>query len=68
MNHTINVHEVFATLDNRKSDALATIAKYSEADQKDASRIAQVYDRCDATSIRHLVNTARILQSKFTPL
>ena len=27
MNHTINTREVFATLDNRKSDALAAIAK-----------------------------------------
>ena len=68
MTHTVNIREVFATLDNRKSDALVTIAKYSEADQIEAARIAQVYDRCDKTSIRHLVNTACILQSKFTPL
>jgi hypothetical protein len=68
MENTINITEVFAGLDARKAEALATIAKYSEADRAEASRVALIYDRCDKTSIKHLSDTARLLKRDFVPI
>ena len=68
MENTINITEVFAGLDARKAEALATIAKYSEADRAEASRVALIYDRCDKTSIKHLSDTARLLKRYFVPI
>jgi len=65
MQNTVNIVEVFSGLDARKAEALATIAKYSEADRAEASRIALIYDRCDQTSIKHLSDTARLLKRDF---
>jgi len=68
MQNTVNIAEVFAGLDARKAEALATIAKYSEADRAKASRVALIYDRCDQTSIKHLSDTARLLKRGFVPI
>ena len=68
MTNTINMASVFAALDQRKADALATIAKYSEADQIEAARVAQIYDRCDKTSIKHYSNVAAYLVANFNTL
>lgn len=61
MTNLINMREVFADCDARKAAAEATIAKYTPEQVAEASRIAQCYDRCDKTSIKHLTAVARIL-------
>ena len=67
MNHTVNMSEVFNCIDARKVQALATIAKYNADDRAEASRIASLYDNCDKTSVKHLCDTASILQDRFQP-
>ena len=67
MNNTINMTEVFNSIDTRKAQALATIAKYSADDRAEASRVASLYDNCAKTSIKHLCDTADILQDRFQP-
>ena len=67
MNHTVNMNEVFNSIDARKAQALATIAKYSPDDQAEASRVASLYDNCAKTSVKHLCDTASILQDRFQP-
>ena len=67
MTNTINMTAVFNTLDAKKAAAMETIAKYSESDRIEASRIAQIYDRCSKTSIKHFCNVARVLVTQFTP-
>ena len=67
MTDIINMTAVFNSLDSRKAEAQATIAKYSAADQAEASRIASVYDNCAKDSVKHLCDTARILRDQFTP-
>ncbi len=68
MQSNVNINEVFTSLDARKAEALATIAKYGEADRAEASRVALIYDRCDQTSIKHLEDTAKFLKRDFVPL
>lgn len=67
MTDIINMTAVFSSLDSRKAEAQATIAKYSAADQAEASRIASVYDNCAKDSVKHLCDTAALLRERFTP-
>lgn len=67
MTDIINMTAIFDSLDRRKVEAQTTIAKYTAADQVDASRIASVYDNCAKDSVKHLCDTAAILRDRFTP-
>jgi hypothetical protein len=62
---TVNVNEVFDSLDQRRAAALATIAKYTPEQAAEASRVALMYDRCAVTSIKHAEDTARQLRELF---
>lgn len=68
MTDIINMTAVISSLDSRKAEAQATIAKYSAADQAEASRIASVYDNCAKDSVKHLCDTAAILRERFTTI
>lgn len=59
--NTINMNEVFSTLDTRKAQAESIIAKHTPAQVAEASRIASLYDRCDPSSLKHKEDIAAIL-------
>lgn len=62
---TININEVFDTLDARRAAAQAVIAQYTAEQVAEASRVALLYDRCETTSVKHAVDTARQLRELF---
>jgi hypothetical protein len=62
---TVNISEVFDSLDQRRAAALATIAKYTPEQAAEASRVARLYDRCAETSIKHAEDTVRQLRELF---
>lgn len=64
MSDFINMTAVFDSLDSCKAEAQATIFKYSAADRAEASRIASLYDNCAKDSVKHLLDTAAILQNQ----
>lgn len=65
MNNTVNMIEVFSSMDKRKAQAEAVIAQYTNEQIAEASRIARLYDRCDVTSLKHKEDTVRILTRGF---
>ena len=58
---TINMFQVFNSLDARFATAKETIARYTAEEVAEASRVALIYNRCDVTSLKHLEDVARIL-------
>jgi len=65
---TINMTAVFNSMDKRFADARATIAKYTDQQVEEASRLAWFLHRCDKTSLRHLEDTVQQLRDLFKPL
>ena len=61
MQDTVNMTQVFSSMDKRKAQAEAVIAQYTSEQVAEASRIAHLYDRCDASSLKHKEDTVRIL-------
>ena len=64
MENTINMTAVFNSLDTRKAKAEAVMAAYTPEQVAEASRIASLYDRCAATSLKHKEAIASILSTK----
>lgn len=65
MTNTVNMSQVFNTIDAKRAAAEATIARYTVAQVAEASRVALIYDRCDTTSAKHKIDTARFLVEIF---
>ena len=61
MQDTVNMIQVFSSMDKRKAQAEAVIAQYTSEQVAEASRIAHLYDRCDVSSLKHKEDTVRIL-------
>lgn len=61
MQDTVNMTAVFNSMDKRKAQAEAVIAQYTSEQVAEASRIAHLYDRCDATSLKHKEDIVGIL-------
>lgn len=65
MNDTVNMNAVFNSMDTRKAQAEAVIAQHTPVQVAEASRIAHLYDRCDATSLKHKEDIVGILTRGF---
>ena len=61
MTNTVNMFQVFNTLDARFATAKAIIARYTAEEVAEASREALLGNRCAPTSLKHLEEVARIL-------
>lgn len=61
MQDTVNMVQVFSSMDKRKAEAEAVIAKYTSEQVTEASRIAHLYDRCAVTSLKHKEDIVSIL-------
>ena len=61
MQNTVNMFQVFNSMDTRFAEAKATIAQYTAEQVAEASRVALIYNRCHVTSLKHLEEVARIL-------
>lgn len=61
MQNTINMNQVFSSLDKRKAEAEAVIAQHTPEAVAQASRIALIYNRCDVTSLKHKEDIAYYL-------
>jgi len=61
MNDTVNMIEVFNSMDKRKVEAEAVIAQYTNEQVAEASRVALLYSRCNVTSLHHKEAVAGIL-------
>ena len=61
MQDTVNMTQVFSSMDKRKAQAEAVITQYTSEQVAEASRIAHLYDRCDVSSLKHKEDTVRIL-------
>lgn len=61
MQNTVNMTQVFNSMDTRFAEAKATIARYTAEQVAEASRVALIYNRCAVTSLKHLEDVARIL-------
>lgn len=65
MNNTVNMLEVFSSMDKRKAQAEAVTAQYTNEQVAEASRVALLYCHCDVTSLKHKEDTVRILTRGF---
>lgn len=61
MQDTVNMVQVFSSMDKRKAQAEAVIAQYTSEQVAEASRIAHLYDRCDVSSLKHKEDIVSIL-------
>ena len=61
MNNTVNMFEVFNSMDKRKAQAEAVISQHTSEQVAEASRIAHLYDRCAVTSLKHKEDIVEIL-------
>ena len=61
MQNTVNMRQVFNSMDTRFAEAKATIAQYTAEQVAEASKVALIYNRCHVTSLKHLEDVARIL-------
>lgn len=63
MQNTINMIEIFSSLDKRKAEADSFIAMFPCQQVQEASRIASIYDNCDKSSLKHKEAIVKILKS-----
>lgn len=61
MTNTVNMFQVFNSLDMRRDAAKRTIERFTPEQVQAASNEALIFNRCDKTSIKHLEDIARIL-------
>ncbi len=65
MQDTVNMIEVFNSMDKRRAQAEAVIAQYTEEQVAEASRIALLYSHSPVTSLHHREGIVSILTRGF---
>jgi hypothetical protein len=65
MQDTVNMIEVFNSMDKRRAHAEAVIAQCTEAQVAEASRIALLYSHSPVTSLHHREGIVNILTRGF---
>lgn len=65
MQDTVNMFEVFNSMDKRKAQAEAVISQHTIEQVAEASRIATLYCHCAVTSLKHKEDIVRILTRGF---
>jgi hypothetical protein len=65
MQDTVNMIEVFNSMDKRRAQAEAVIAQYTEEQVAEASRIALLYSHSPVTSLHHKEGIVSILTRGF---